>query len=291
MKGKTVLIVLLFFSTYLFAQSNKLSLFITFNSEKYGESILLSIKNNDLVDIEIPKTIDGSFWCLTKPCITFLLEEKIGETWSKIDFDITKHRRCGNYSDWTKINRKINIKPNKQENIGQFRFPNYLSGWFGIYGNKKLRLTVKYSINGDKIDLVKYGYKKIELTSKPLEINYTNTKHPVDYLDFFNQLLNNNQLTKKRFRKGAKTIIYPGNKKERLELALKIFGIQIENVEDKKVYHDLFEYTTDKKNPALITTDIINDNGIFYLIAYIRYARYKLEKGYTKDFCKVYKIN
>lgn len=63
------------------------------------------------------------------------------------------------------------------------------------------------------------------------------------------------------------------------------------NLHNKILPVSLSDRTTDEINPAIISSKIINDDGIFYLVLFIRHTSYDLEKDYTKDFCKIYKIN
>lgn len=110
-------------------------------------------------------------------------------------------------------------------------------------------------------------------------------------MKFYKKLLSENKLTKKRFRQGARTIKYPGDDKKRIILALKSFGIRIDDLEDKILPIVISDFSTDTENPAIITTNVINDGGKFYLISFIRFSRYGLEEVYTKDFCQIYKVN
>ena len=104
-----------------------------------------------------------------------------------------------------------------------------------------------YQIDGDEEELAKYGHRKIEMISDPFVIDYINTRHPVDYEAFFDELVADKQFTKKRFRVGAKTVVYPGSKNRRRVLALKAFGKTINDIDDKIVSTYVTGHTADKK--------------------------------------------
>jgi len=279
------------FSLNFFSQeiNNEISLTIELNASS-NESITLLATNNSASEIEMFPTIDGSYWCWTKPCIKFKIEEFINGSWEKIDYKFNQ-MRCGNYADWKKLRKTVLIPKGETKKIGWFKFSNNISGWFRFYGDKKIRLIAEYIIDGDVNILKKYGLKNMKLISKPLEIDYKNIKHPFDHYEFINQLLIKGELTKRKFKQAAKGIVFKGNKERRLEMALKKFSINIKNLHDKIVHYEIALKTTDKTNPVTIDHNVINDNGKGYLVLFIPYTAYGLEKRYSRDFCKVYEIN
>lgn len=205
-------IVILFSLNMSSQENNDINLTLELDT-RFGESITISAENISDSKIELFSTIDGSFWCLTKPCVKFKIEEHVNGTWKSMDYKITQ-MRCGNYDDWKKITKSISIEKGETKSIGSFRFPKNISGWFNFYGDKKIRLTATYTISGNKNELSKFGLKPIKIVSEPLEIDYKNKLHPVDYFQFFEDLRTQNKLTKKNFRQGAKTIKYPGSDKK-----------------------------------------------------------------------------
>jgi len=278
----------LFFSCFVFlcylgySQSDDLELIVE-NHSTSRFSISAYVQNNGSESVSVPVLDRSSFWGLGRNAsIYFTLEEFKNGKWEKIDYDVYSNKTC-----ITGFHQPLSLQkilPGEKEKIGSHSIYS-LASWFGFYGPRKLRLSLAYKVNpSENLSLFPEG---IELISKPIVFNYFDPRRPVDFLKYTDSLKQSGQLSKKNFKKRAKTVYKTNSEMQLFIDTFKKYGLNSKDIE--KIDSLYLETTCDEK-PFVITTYVVRNKAKYYLMMFVRYTRYGLEKRYSRDFVKLYHL-